>query len=92
MNFTFALNGNFLDYDINKFAKQVKTKKWVKTFKNDLYKWGDKLTTAGIDNRQVLGGMLQAAFGVNIGKQIEEKLSDDDLAKIRLNIIQIVYN
>ena len=33
---------------------------------------------ANIDNRQVIGGMLQAAFGANIGRQIEEKLNDDD--------------
>jgi hypothetical protein len=88
--FTFALPNNY-DYDVKKFAKQVKTKKWVNTFKNDLYRWGDRLTTANIDNRQIIGGMLQAAFGANIGRQVEEKLSDQDLAKIRLNIIQVIY-
>lgn len=88
--FAFALPSHY-DFEIKDLVRQVKTKKWVGIYSNYLYRWADRLTTANIDNRQVLGGMLQAAFGANIGRQVEEKLSEQDLAKIRLNIIQVIY-
>lgn len=91
MTYSFALPNNY-DWDIKSFTRQVKTKTWVNNNKKHLYKWVNRLTTANIDNRQVIGGMLQAAFGANIGRQIEEKLNDDDLSKIRLNIINAAYS
>ncbi len=90
MTFTFALPHGF-DWDINQFTKQVKTKKWASTYKRHLGNWADRLTSANRDDRQIIGGLLQTAYGVNIGKQIDEKLSDNDLSKIRLNIIQTFY-
>lgn len=83
---SFALPTN-LNYDVKTLVKQVKTKKWVKTHQKALVKWQCRLTNEVRDNRQILGGMLRAAFGANIGQQVEEKLTDEDLKKIRLNII-----
>lgn len=88
---TFALPYGY-DWDVNTFVKQVKTKAFVKKHKNDLSKYAYKLTSANIDNRQLIGSMLQTAFGVNIGRQIEDKLTDNDLSNIKSNIISIVYN
>lgn len=88
--FTFALPSNY-EYDVKKFARQVKTKKFAKQFKAQLKNTADKLTNSNCDNRQVLGGMLQTAYGVNIGRQVEVLLNDEDLKKIKSNIIQSVY-
>lgn len=91
-NFTFALtHASLVNEDIKTWSKQVKTLKWCKTHKGSLLRWADRLTSANRDNRQVIGGMLQAAYGANIGKQIEDTLTDDHLVKIRSNIIKAVY-
>ncbi len=87
---SFALPTGY-DWDVKTFAKKVKTKKWVKDNLNHLGNWADRLTSANIDNRQVIGGMLQAAYGGNIGLQVEQLLTDDHLKVIRLNIIKIYY-
>lgn len=89
--FCFALPTGY-DWDIKSFVKQVKTKTWAKTYENKLVKYADKLTNAGADNVQIIGGMLQAAYGVNIGLQIESKLTEKDFEKIKQNILQVVYN
>lgn len=91
MNFSFALPSNY-DWDIKTFTRQVKTKAWVTNNKKHLNSWACRLTSNNIDKRQVIGGMLQSAYGANIGRQIEEKLNDDDLTKIRLNIISVIYS
>lgn len=87
---SFALPSGY-DWDTKIFVKQVKTKSWVKKYKKYLNPWGYKLTNAIRDDRQIIGGILQAAYGANIGRQVESKLSDDDLSKIRLNIISVIY-
>ncbi len=89
--FTFALCNNSLNWDVKKFTKQVKTKTWVKRNKKHLHNWANRLTSANRDNRQVIGGMLQSAYGVNMGRQIESNLTDENLISIRTNIIQGVY-
>lgn len=85
-NFCFALPTGY-DWDVKKFTREVKTKKWVKTYFKHLEKWHYKLTNVNRDDRQIIGGILQAGYGYNIGNQILEKLTDDDLSKIRKNII-----
>ena len=89
--FTFALPSGY-DWDVKTFTKQVKTKKWANTYKNKLSKYADKLTNVNADNVQIIGGMLQAAYGVNIGRQVEGLLRDSDFIKIRKNILEAVYN
>jgi hypothetical protein len=89
-NFTFALPSGY-DWDIKKFAKQVKTKKFVKTYEGKLGKYADKLTNANRDDVQIIGGMLQAAYGANIGRQVESLLSEKDFTKIRSNILNVFY-
>lgn len=83
---SFALPYGY-DWSLSNLIKQVKTVKWAKCNAKHLIKYQDRLTNAKRDDRQILGGMLQAAFGANIGRQVEENLTDEDLAKIRLNII-----
>jgi hypothetical protein len=85
-NFSFALPPGY-DWNVKKFTREVKTKKWVKTYSKQLAKWHCKLTNAKRDDRQIIGGILQAGYGYNIGNQILEKLTDNDLDKIRKNII-----
>lgn len=88
--FCFALPSGY-GWDINQFVKQVKTKAWTKKYESKLSKWADKLTNAGADNVQIIGGMLQSAYGVNIGLQIESKLTEKDFEKIKQNILAVVY-
>ncbi len=83
---SFALPYGY-DYSLTKFVREVKTIKWAKTHAKQLVKYQDRLTRAKRDDRQIIGGMLQAAFGVNIGSQVEESLTDEEIAKIRKNII-----
>lgn len=85
-NFTFALPSGY-DWDVKKFAKQVKTITWCKQYRDKLHPCRDRLTNAGCDNVQVIGGMLQTAFGVNIGRQVESLLKPADFDKIAHNII-----
>ena len=87
----YALPANY-DYDVKRMTRAVKTKKWANTYVNNLSRTADRLTTANIDNRQVIGGMLHNAYGVNMGGQICERLTDADLAKIKSNIIRAVYS
>lgn len=89
-NITFALPSNY-DWDVKKFARTVKTLKFAKQYKNQLMKYADKLTSANSDNLQIIGGMLQTAYGVNIGRQIESLLTENDLDKIKTNIIKACY-
>jgi hypothetical protein len=86
---TFALPSGY-DWDITKFKKEVKTKAWVKKHQNKLHHWVDKLTNANCDPVQIIGGMLQTAYGVNIGRQIEESLGSEDFILIKENIFSIM--
>ncbi len=86
----FALPAGY-DYDVKVFKKAVKTKKWVKQYANHLNKTADRLTTANSDTRQVIGGMLHNAYGVNIGSQLDEKLTNVEIDTIKANILAIVY-
>jgi len=90
-NFTFALPSGY-DWDVKTFAKRVKTKAFVKSYKRQLEKTADRLTNANCDNLQVIGSMLQIAYGANIGRQVEALLSENDILKIRNNIISVVYS
>lgn len=89
-NLSFALkNVSYDNYDIKKFTKAVKTKAWTKKHKRELSNYADRLTTAGVDDYKVIGGMLRIAFGENIGLQILEKLNNVDIQKIKYNIISL---
>lgn len=88
--FTFALPSGY-DWDTKKFAKHVKTKNFIKTYKTQLRNTADRLTTANSDPVQIIGGMLQNAYGVNIGRQVEALLKPEDFQKIKWNILEIVY-
>ena len=91
-NFSFALSHtSMVNGSIKQFTREVKTLKWCKLHKKALTRWADRLTSANRDNRQVIGGMLQSGYGANIGKQIEDQLTDDHLIKMRENIIKAVY-
>lgn len=89
--FTFALPSSVFDYDVKKFSKQVKTLKFCRQYKTQLERTAERLCTSNCDLVQVIGGMLQIAYGVNIGGQVEALLSEGDFIKIRANIIRIVY-
>jgi len=87
-NFTFALSKNTCSIPpIKTLVKKVKTKKWALQFENQLATHKDRLTTAQVDQRRAICGVLQDGYGVNIGQQIFDCLNDDDLLKIRLNIL-----
>lgn len=90
-DFTFALPSGY-DYDVKKFSKAVTTKKWAKQFASKLGKYAEKFTNGGADSAWIVGGMLQAAYGVNMGLQVEAMLKPEHIEKIKLNIIQAVYN
>lgn len=85
-DFTFALPSGF-DWDTRKFCKQVKTIKWCKQYDSKLGKYRDRLTSANCDKVQIIGGMLQAAYGVNIGQQVAAMLKPADFDKIANNLI-----
>lgn len=87
--FSFALPSGY-DWDIKKFKKEVKTKAWVKKYQNQLGHWVDRLTNANADHVHIIGGLLQTAYGVNIGRQIEESFKPEDFDKIKDNIFQVL--
>jgi phage-related protein len=80
------------NWDLNQFVKQVKTKKWVITHASKLGNTASKLTSVDCDKVQIIGGMLQNAYGVNIGQQIEAKLKTNEIDKIADNILNVVYS
>lgn len=86
---TFALPSGY-NWNVDKFTKEVKTKAWVKLHKDKLSHWVDRLTNANSDKVQIIGGMLQTAYGVNIGRQIEAKLTPEDFQKIKDNIYAVL--
>ena len=87
-NFTFALSKNTCSIpSIKILVKKVKTKKWALQFESQLATHKGRLTTAQVDQRRAICGVLQDGYGVNIGQQIFDCLNDDDLLKIRLNIL-----
>jgi len=85
--FTFAISNPCNIPEIKTIVKQVKTKRWANQHTSKLDKYRDLFTNAGRDNRQVTGGMLHAAYGVNIGEQVLAQLTDDNLIVIRSNIL-----
>ncbi|AFK66604.1 hypothetical protein COPG_00008 [Colwellia phage 9A] len=87
---SFALPTGF-DWEVKTFARQVTTRVWCGKFKKHLSKYAEKLTTANSDPRQIIGGMLQAAYGANIGAQVENLLTDEKIAKIKKNILFVIY-
>ena len=87
-NFSFAIPAGY-DYDIKVFIKEVKTKKWTKIHKACLFRYVDRITTARADKVQIIGGMLQNAYGANIGRQIEQKLQTKDFEKIASNLLAL---
>lgn len=89
-NFTYALPSGY-DWDLKAFVKRVKTKEFSKTYADKLNNTASKLTSANCDKVQIIGGMLQVAYGANIGRQIEQKLKPVDFEKIANNIIEAVY-
>ena len=88
--FTFALPAGY-NWCTKSFAKRVKTKAFVRAYKRELTNTADRLTTANSDPVQIIGGMLQCAYGANIGRQVEALLKPEDFKKIKSNIIQCVY-
>lgn len=84
---SFALPSGY-EWDIKKFAREVKTKAFIKRHEKEVLKYHDRLTSSGADNVQIIGGMLQAAYGANIGRQVEAMLKPEDFKKIKLNILQ----
>lgn len=87
----FALPSTLINLDMNKLAREVKTKSFCNKHKRYLGFTASRLTTENIDVIQVIGSMLQAAYGYNIGGQIEKKLTGSDYIKIRENILSVVY-
>ena len=79
------------DYCVKTFAKKVKTKAFAKLYKRQLQNTASRLTTANCDTVQIIGGMLQIAYGANIGRQVEAMLKPADFEKIKGNIIDAVY-
>lgn len=89
-NFTYALPAGYA-WNLKVFVKRVKTKEFAKAYKNKLTNTASKLTSSNCDKVQVIGGMLQVAYGANIGRQIEAKLTAKDFEKIAYNILEAVY-
>jgi hypothetical protein len=87
--FTFALPAGY-DWCVKSFSKRVKTKAFVRAYKEQLHNTADRLTTANSDPVQIIGNMLQIAYGANIGRQVEALLKPADFIKIKFNIIQCV--
>jgi Tfp pilus assembly major pilin PilA len=76
---------------MKKEVRAVKTKKWVKTHSNKISKWACRLTTQGADLDKIVKQILTSGYGVNIGEQIFNQLTQSDIVKIRSNIISEVY-
>ena len=87
MSFSFAINNSCNIPSIRVIVRSVKTKKWAKLYRSKLEKYHDRLTNAKRDDQQIIGGILQAAYGYNIGNQVLELLTPEDLQVIRKNII-----
>lgn len=87
--FSFALPSGY-DWEVKTFVKNVKTKKWATQFKKELYKYSGQFVTSGNDHRLTLKTILTSAYGVNIDEQVFDKLSNDDIVKIKNNIIAAV--
>ena len=87
----FALPHSYDDYNVKTFTRQVKTKKWCNTYVKYLGKYADRFTTSGVDKKQVVGGLLHCAYGVNIGEQVLSNLNAKDLDKIKENVLAVCY-
>lgn len=84
--FTFALPSGY-EWEVKTFARQVKTKSWCKQYSNKLDRYRELLTRHNYDPEHIIGAMLQSAYGVNIGRQIEARLKPADIEKIRINLL-----
>jgi len=87
--FTFAISNPCNIPPIKTITKQVQTKKWCRQYQAHLGKYQDRMTNSNRDERQIVGGMLHAAYGVNIGEQVLSGLEDSNLNKIRDNLVNL---
>ena len=86
MKLTWALPVGY-NWDVRKFAKQVKTKAWAKKFKSKLAPYANRFTSEGADLRAIVRGMVTSGYGVNIGEQVNALIPDEALESIKWNVI-----
>lgn len=89
MNLTFALTDSRLlsdSFSVKKEARAVTTKKWVKAYSDKLSRYANMLYTSGNDKRVIIKTALTSGYGVNIGEQIYNLLTDQAIEKMAANI------
>lgn len=89
MRLTFALSNSRLlsdNFSVKKEARAVTTKKWVKSHSDRLSRYASLLYTNGTDKRVIIKTVLTSGYGVNIGEQILDLLSEQDVEKMATNI------
>lgn len=89
MNLTFDWHyfANNLNYNLKRLVRHVKTKKFVTRTHSHLHRVKDRLTSAGANRRHCIHSLLDSAYGANISEQVIERLSDQDINRIRDNIL-----
>lgn len=85
----FALPTNPCTWDVKTFTRQIKTAGWVKKHKADLRSpdFHHLFTSDREPLDKVVATLTRCAYGFNIGEQVFERLSAEDMAKIRRNVI-----
>ena len=87
MNFALSYSRLVSDnFSIKKEAKAVVTKKWAKSYSDKLSRYAGLLYTNGTDKRVVIKMALTSGYGVNIGEQIYDLLTEQGFEKMVTNI------
>ena len=87
MNFALSYSRLVSDnFSVKKEAKSVTTKKWAKSYTDKLSRYASLLYTNGTDKRVIIKTVLTCGYGVNIGEQLYDLLSEQDVDKMAINI------
>ena len=87
MNFALSYSRLVSDkFSVKKEAKSVTTKKWAKNHSDKLSRYASLLYTSGTDEKVVIKMALTCGYGVNIGEQILDLLTEQDIEKMTINI------
>jgi len=73
------------DHDNKDRCRQISTKATAKRHESHFAKAGGKLFSSGTDKDRAVLSLLESAYGVNIGEQVFERLTEKQLEKIATN-------
>lgn len=74
------------EHSIKDRCKQISLKGTAKTYKDSFYKAAQRLYTHGVKQEEVVKGLCEQAYGVNIGEQVFNALTQSQFNKIISNI------